>query len=211
MNELLCTLVADGSSDRALIPILGWLLRANGVSGPLQIEWANLSRLPRPPRSLPERIKAAFDLYPCHLLFVHRDAERFPRAQREREIEEALVGLDIGGRTVIPVIPVKMLEAWLLFDIAALRRAAGNPCGTLSLNYPRLCQMESEADPKELLYRLLREASGQRGRKLKQLREHALVHRVAELIDDFSPLRELPAFQALEQRVASVVAEHGWT
>lgn len=33
MNELRYTLLSDGPSDRALLPILTWLLRQNGVTG----------------------------------------------------------------------------------------------------------------------------------------------------------------------------------
>ncbi len=39
----------------------------------------------------------------------------------------------------------------------------------------------------------------------------AAVHRNAELIADFSPLRELPAFARLEEALAAVLAERGWT
>lgn len=36
MTELRYTVVTDGSSDVALIPILTWLLRANGVAYAIQ-------------------------------------------------------------------------------------------------------------------------------------------------------------------------------
>jgi len=68
MSNLRYTLLADGSSDRALIPILTWLLREQEVVLAIQSEWADMARLRRPPRGLEERIEAALMLYPCDLL-----------------------------------------------------------------------------------------------------------------------------------------------
>jgi hypothetical protein len=51
-------------------------LRERGGVNRIQPEWADLGRLPRPPAALQNRILAAIDLFPCDLLFVHRDAER---------------------------------------------------------------------------------------------------------------------------------------
>ena len=52
MDALRYTLLSDGSSDQALMPILTWLLREQGVYGAIQPEWADLRRLPRPPSAL---------------------------------------------------------------------------------------------------------------------------------------------------------------
>ena len=46
MDALRYTLLSDGSSDQALVPILTWLLRAQGIHGAIQPEWADLRRLP---------------------------------------------------------------------------------------------------------------------------------------------------------------------
>lgn len=89
MNSISYTLLSDGSSDRALLPILNWLLQQHLPQYAIQEQWADLSRLPKPPNSLSERIKMSIDLYPCDLLFIHRDAEKQKREQRINEIEEA--------------------------------------------------------------------------------------------------------------------------
>ena len=94
-----------------------------------------------------------------------------------------------------------MLEAWLLADEAALRRAAGNPNGAIPLSLPRLDALEHIPDPKALLNDLIKEASGLSGRRRKRLHLPALASRVADLTDDFSPLRALPAFPALEAEI----------
>ncbi len=70
--------------------------------------------------------------------FVHRDAEKEPHQVRVAQILEAVDEASISS--VVPpavcVVPVRMLEAWLLFDEPALRRAAGNPHGQQPLKLP---------------------------------------------------------------------------
>lgn len=203
------TLLSDGSSDQALMPVLSWLLQEHGIQRAIVPLWADLRRLPRPPRGLTQRIALAVDLYPCDLLFVHRDAENAPRAQRENEIRRAAD--DAITRPLPPIIcvvPIRMHEAWLLFDEAAIRRAAENPHGTQPLDLPRLRDVEHMPDPKAVLRNLVREASGLHGRRLQKLRTST--QRIAELINDFAPLRALSAFQALEQQLADVIAQNNW-
>jgi hypothetical protein len=206
MKELRYTLVSDGSSDRALIPILNWLLRQHAIGFALQPAWADLRLLPRPIRDLPIRIQWGLELYPCDILFVHRDAERMQPNRRLQEIQRALSDFDTRTRqSAICVVPVRMTEAWLLFDEVAMRRAAGNPNGEQSLRLPSLLQMEELPNPKRILHDLLRQASGLTGRRLKTFRADAAVHMVAEYTADFSPLRTLPAFEVLERRIEEVL------
>ncbi|MBD0386817.1 MAG: DUF4276 family protein [Nostoc sp. C3-bin3] len=208
MKELCYTLLSDGSSDKALMPILTWLLRTHQVECAIQSNWADLRRLPKPPKKLLPRIINSLELYPCDLLFIHRDAERESREKRITEILEALEEA-VKKSVVVPphicVIPVRMQEAWLLFDEPALRKAAGNPCGRKPLYLPDIRKLEQLPDPKDILYRLLCEASELTGRRLKQFSVNERVHRLAELIDDFSPLRALSAFQLLETEIQQVI------
>ena len=108
------------------------------------------------------------------------------------------------------IVPVRMMEAWLLFDEQALRHAAGRPSGRLSLGLPRLQHLESLPDPKDRLHRLLIEASGATGRRRKKFPAVERVHRLADLIEDYSPLRALPAFRELEQDLRNVLVENRW-
>ena len=80
-GKLRFTLVADGPSDRALIPILQWLLQSNLGPIPLESKFADLRelrQLPEPPRSFSVRIALSAELFPCDMLFIHRDAENQP-------------------------------------------------------------------------------------------------------------------------------------
>ena len=211
MQELRYTLVADGSSDRALLPILTWLLRQYCGVIPIQAEFADLRRLSPSPRKLSGRIDRSVELYPCDLLFVHRDAESAPIEEREAEIRKALEESSVEDAVrVVCVVPVRMQEAWLLIDEAALRRAAGNPNGTQSLDMPDVQRLEELADPKQLIRDLLRQASELQGRRLERFNWRSSAHRVAEMIDDFSVLYKLAAFQRLAAAVEQVVTAEEW-
>lgn len=148
------------------------------------------------------------DLYPCELLFVHRDAERTPIERRAQETREALRHCQQETPPVVCVIPVRMQEAWLLFDEAALPRGAGNPQGRQPLDIPNLNSLEDVPDPKQVLHDLLGQASGHNGRRLKRFRRDIglHVHHVAREIDDFSPLRRLEAFRYVENQVRELPA-----
>lgn len=207
MSLLTFTLLSDGSSDRALLPVLQWLLRQNTVLD-FQGEWADLRRMIAPPRSLEERIRAALTLYPCDLLFIHRDSEKASREDRVREIRQHLQTLP--GQTAVCVVPVRMQEAWFLFDESAIRLAADNPRGRMDLALPSLSDVEALADPKSLLWSMLSNASGLRAGRLHRFRPEARIHRLSEVIEDFSPLRRLPAFQALEDELRAVLASRSW-
>jgi len=142
MSSIRYTLLTDGSSDRALIPILNWLLRQHLLNHEIQSEWADLSRLPKPPKELSERIELAINLYPCDVLFIHRDAEACELDHRVKEIEAKLSNLAELQVPVVKVIPVRMTEAWLLFDERAIRTAASNPNGSIVLQLPSFNNIE---------------------------------------------------------------------
>lgn len=211
MKELRYTLLSDGSSDKALLPLLTWLLRSHLVEYAIQSTWADLRRLPKPPKKLLPRIILSLELYPCDLLFVHRDAEKEPHQKRVVEITDAISQVkSVQVPPFVCVVPVRMQEAWLLFDEAALPRAAGNPNGHQVLNLPDVAQLEELPNPKNILHELLRQASGLSSRRVKKFSVNERVHRVAELIDDFTPLRSLPAFMTLEAEIKQLIEAQSW-
>lgn len=197
------TLISDGRSDRALIPILRWILLRNSVRSEVNGDWVDWGRFRNPPRNLAGKIQSAVLLYPCDLLFVHRDVEATQPAERRDEIRRA-----VDGANAVPpwvcIVPVRMMEAWFLFSEQAIREASGNPAGRETLRLPRAQEIEALSDPKEILHGLLRDASGLSGRRLKRFRAASAIHRMAEILVDFTPLLELPAFQELDEEVHSI-------
>ena len=212
MEEISYTLLTDGSSDRALKYILTWLLHEHIPRCGVQGEWADLRRVPKPPQSLSEKIKESLHLYPCDLLFIHRDAENNPQESRIKEINQAFKEAVKGSAAppAICVVPVRMMEAWLLFDLNAIKKAAGNPHNNQTLRLPDLQDLEELPDPKTILHNLLRDASGLRGRRRKNFNPGRIIQRLPNFIDDFTPLRELEAFQQLENDLHEIINSQKW-
>ena len=192
------TLVTDGSSDRVLLPILTWSLK-NYTNEPIVQHWADFSRIPRQ-QKVEARLRVALDLYPCDLLFVHRDAEGQPPEKRRREISAALINTYVFH---IPVVPVRMTEAWLLVDELSIRFAAGNPNGKEELDLPEIGKLEDIPDPKTVLYDALSRASGRNARRRSTFPVHQRVHLIPNYIGDFSLLERLPSFQVLQRDIKS--------
>lgn len=201
MKTITATLIVDGTSDRTLLPVVQFLLDewspwphrilfAEGMhNGPLS------TRLPR-----------ALQLYPCDLLFIHRDAETVAAATRQQEIELAARKI-AKGPSHVSVVPVRMTESWLLLDQQAIRTAAGNPHGTTALQLPAARSIEKLADPKAKLFEALIAASDRSGRRKRQFKPEAARHRVAELMD-FSSLRQMPSFVHAETQVKQFFKNH---
>lgn len=208
MKTIRYTLLSDGSSDRMLMPLLDWLLNQHCPETVIESDWADLGRLPKPPRTLPEKIRVALDIYPCELLFIHRDAEKESYQKRYTEIITALEEIDTPP--TICVIPVRMLEAWFLFDEAAIRKAAGTPNGRNALALPNLNSVENLPNPKQLLFDTIRNSSGLGGARLKKLNPNKCAFLVSQAIEDFSPLRVVEAFQALEHQLSNILSANGW-
>lgn len=206
MNHFEFTLLTDGSSDAVLIHPLTWLLgqhlrdKTEAING----TWADLRRLRTPPVGLSARIAAALDLYPCDVLFVHRDAEG---ETCDFRVQEIAIAADGTTNPLVPVVPVRMQEAWLLIDKVALRRAAGNPNGQINLNMPPIRQLEQVLNPKQVLHELLLNASELTGRMRKKQNPAQQSLRLGEIIEDYSPLRRLPAFQHTEECLLRILRD----
>ena len=205
------TLVADGPTDSdMLVPILEWLLRIHCPNIGIKVEYAD-TKVSGLSKRLDQKIKYALLNYPCECLFIHRDAEKEPPIKRRHEIHKAAEALgDERPRTHVCVVPIRMSEAWLLFDEKAIRTASGNPNGRVALEMPRPSAIEAEPEPKQLLYHLLTTASEFNGRRRRSFNPVAASRRVAQLLDDFAPLRQLSAFQVLEDDVRETARSRGW-
>lgn len=201
------TLIGDGSSDMCLMKIIDWTLEQCWPEISIFPQYAEFRHLGTPLKTLQKKIDKAIELYPCDVLFIHRDAEKVRQneevyEERCNEIEFAMQGIDV---KYIPVIPIKMMETWLLTDISAIRKAAGNRNSTVTISLPPIVKLENESNPKELLYDCLKRASGLKGRRLTSFNERQAVHLVAEYTTDFSQLRNLFAFIKFEKDLKAVI------
>jgi hypothetical protein len=183
--------------------LLKWLLQHTFNQVPINGKWADFSRFSNHPKTLMEKICRTIEYYPSDLLFIHRDAEAQNPEHRYGEIQQAIEAskpqLIERSFPYVCVVPIRMTEAWLLFDERAIRKAAGNPKGRTEIKLPPLNRIEDIPDPKHLLFSNLKSASDLRGRKKKRFIPEKRRHLVAEYIEDYSPLFTLSAFKRLHE------------
>jgi hypothetical protein len=197
MQRFTATLVGEGSSDQALIPFVEFLLDEYCDIPHVTVFAAGL-----PSGPLRDRIAMAVDLFPCDMLFIHRDADRTPVEAREREISEAAAASAAGVKSIC-IVPVRMTEAWLLVDPRAIRRAAGNPSGAVNLSIPSVAKLESIPDPKAVLFEVLERATELGPQRLRRFDRNQARRQVSGFMEDYGVLRQLASFEHLETQVRS--------
>lgn len=166
-SPLRLTLTAEGSSDRWLIRVVEWAVQGIVTSRPLETR-SNFCTRDERGASVADRLAFAVEAYPADLYFVHRDADNDEHATRRNEVLRAR-----GVLPAVPCVPVTMSESWLLLDARAIRRAAGNPNGTMDLGLPPALHVELEAQPKAVLREAMKLASGLRPHRLERFERSA--------------------------------------
>ena len=144
-----------------------------------------------------------------NLLFVHRDADKADPDTRYDEIREGVTAAGYDGRWV-GVVPVRMVEAWLLADEAAIRRVAGRPRGTEPLDLPAPDRLEDISDPKQALRELLMQAgapTGVRRRKRFQADFGGFRKQLAENLPPGGSLEQVAAWARFREDVAAALRD----
>lgn len=199
-------LTGEGSSDLRLVEHIETILVGEGfseVSG--EIPDLGLFR-PAVGRSVRDKLVALSRYYPhADVIFVHRDADNAGVLVREQEVSEAAQDIFELGR-VIPIVPVTMLETWLLADTDAIKRVAGNSAfrGAISC-IPVSRRLESARDTKQILMEALCEASGTQGARLGKFKKRfsEMRARLTVDLDPQGPVQNLPSYQAFRQKLSS--------
>lgn len=190
-RTLSVALIGDGTSDEVLWPIIVWSL-IDQFAARLNVRRAGFQhRGGLDPQAC---LADVLERFAPDLVIFHRDAEGESVAARRAEVP-VITGL------VVPVIPVRMTEAWLLIDAQAIAKAADNT-GARNLKVPSVRELEAMKDPKGQLEELLLAAADLRGARHRDRFKRDLPSRkraVADYITTFQPLRQLSAFQEFEQ------------
>lgn len=138
MTRRLFVLDTDGTSDRSLLRIVIRLVEECAPTIVFDFERVDPTRTPARTRQVADRLERTLKLYPhAEAIFLHRDAEHEPPTTRVREVAAGVDQLrerrgNLACAPTVPVMPVRMHEAWLLVSEVAIRRAVGRPqrCGT---------------------------------------------------------------------------------
>lgn len=208
MEFIRYTLIADGSSDKALMNIIKWVLDDLFPKIPNKGTYGDFRMLQKPPRKdeVYKQIKCAEYYYPFDILFYHRDAESNSIAIIDERIAEIKGQLDAEyHQKIVCIVPIKMMEAWLFIDEMAIKKAAGNKNYNSQVNLPSVNKLEMLTNPKEMLHDLLKKVSGLKSRRLKNFNVHQSVHLVTEYTTDYRLLRHLSAFNKFEEDLKAAV------
>ncbi|MET8837080.1 hypothetical protein ABZV78_24630 [Micromonospora sp. NPDC004540] len=198
--------VSEGTSDEPLAERIEWLFLCQDVH--VNLSRPDFSRLPKVAKDVASRVSAGLKLAggPVDLIVVHRDADNAGRHAREQEIQAAVRTLR-GTAELVPVIPVRMTEAWLLLDEAAIRQVAGNPRGRMRLGLPKPHEAESISDPKDRLRTCLLTAADETGRRREAVAKRFNQHRrqLLERLDPTGAVARLDSWCRLVADVDDVV------
>lgn len=197
------SLCCDGPSDRLLLPLVVWSIQQLR----LDLEPQSYGPCRNNQGTLRNRIQRTLSDFPCDLLVIHRDAENEEPELRQDEIASAVQALQL-PQVHVPIVPVRMTEAWLLLDEDAIRRAAGNPNGRVNLGLPPPHRLESLHDPKSLLKEKLLLATGLNSRRRPNFDFNAARQRIVDVMN-YHLLRELNAYQEFLRRL-EIALNHGW-
>jgi Domain of unknown function (DUF4276) len=187
--------LSEGTSDGGLVPHVERIAVEAGV--PIVVSAPDLRWLDSDGLSVPDKLRTVRRLSDSYdLAVLQRDADAVGPECRRKEIASAIAD-EWPGLAHVPVIPVRMLEAWLLLDEDAIRQVAGNPRGRVGLDLPKPTAVERIADPKQRLKDTLAKASGLSGRRLAELQKRfpRNRHRLLELLDHDGPVNLVPSWQ----------------
>jgi hypothetical protein len=194
-----------------LLPVIDWTLRRLSKET-FDGAWSNPDAFAERGHDAETRIRESIRYFPSNILFVHRDCDT---AAFEDRVQEIVVAGERVGPTcpIICIVPVKMTEAWFLFDEAAIRFAADRPDGRKRLYLPTHQEAQRQSDPKKTLEEALVTAAEVTGRRLQDFRRRIREkkHIVATRIEDFSPLKHHASYVAFEGHLKNVLEANNWT
>ncbi|WP_080042371.1 DUF4276 family protein [[Actinomadura] parvosata] len=203
--------VAEGSSDAPLAGIVESLFAARGVA--LRLSAPDFERLGKVSKDVASRVEAGIRLMgglQPDVVVVHRDADNAGMEARQQEVREAVKRVGYTNACV-PVIPIRMTEAWLLLDEQAIRHVAGNPRGRAGLGLPKVHEVEALSDPKSYLRQCILKAAEVTGRRRESVAKRFPQHR-RQLLDRLNCNGEvvrLDGWRALLESVEEVVLTFG--
>jgi hypothetical protein len=207
MRFLMSALIAEGSSDDRFLP---FLLRrcledvcADDFSEMVDVERVTVLRERMRPLAVPDIVDLVRrNENTFHLVFVHRDQDGNTDRVRREWIDPLTEAW--GGRRperLIPVVPVRKTEAWVLADGDALRGVLGINWSDVQLGVPgRAADVERIPDPKVPIREIVRRLN----RPIEDFYEE-----LAESIS-LERLCGIPSFVDVRARVAGSLADLGY-
>lgn len=202
MSVISISIICDGTSDFCLRNIIEWITDDKFPDQSFRLSIAREVIPANDPLNI--RLQKAVKAYEPDILVCHRDAENQTHAFRESEINSAKTLGNI-SISVVPAVPIRMTESWLLTNEYAIRCASNNKNGDTPLSLPKHSDIENLSDPKAVLFEALKKASNLNGRRLQKFDVYRARSRVASLTTDFSVLQKLNSFVKFEAELIRAI------
>ena len=211
--QLLLALYAEGPSDTRFLPLIIQRV-ARSITAPHRLVGVLDLTIISKKQGIREEciVFAARDAYGCHALIVHSDADdkSSERARKERiepGFNQVLHSSEDVCKDLIPIIPVQMIEAWMLADHNALREAIGTNMSAQTLGLPaRPALVERDANPKHTLNEVVRKANAGRSRRHQKIDINAFHERLARDID-LNILDLVTSYREFKRDLANTLAK----
>jgi hypothetical protein len=221
MRYLSLAFLAEGASDVRFLEGIAIRLIYDLVVGSgqqeveiqLPCEWLDSGR----PKDNQSRVSLICRAKQAHDLFVlHADASRAARARIESSIVEeiragAALRCTLERWRLVPLLPSREMEAWVLADPDAIARALGYVNGWpdgVHLDYD-VQGVESIPSPGGIFEQVI--VALQRGRRFRRRESGSLLLNVIAESCDLDALRRLASFRAFEAEVSIALANLGIT
>lgn len=214
MKQLFLALYAEGRMDERFLPVViqraaDRILRQHALD--VVEVWEPVSlKADSVARNREERIlSVAQQATGFHALIVHADADartaddaldnRYePGRRRVQESKNAAC------RELLPIIPIRMIEAWMMTDVEAFREVVGTGLSADQLGFPaRAHQVETVRDPKHKLDMALNQIFSRRHRR-KRTHLGQYYEPMAQSIR-LNRLESVPAFQRFTNDLTCVL------
>lgn len=161
-----------------------------------------------PASGQPEKMRRIFqeaEGYEFLVFHLDADAPTTQRAYEERFEPGYTAYLNAGGRlSVVPVIPVRMTDAWFLVDFDAFQATVGGRITAEEVGFPSQPKLvEAIADPKGTFENALKLA---RPNKRRAIRPDEVYRPLAERIQ-LDLLARVPAYQEFHTRLIRILTE----
>jgi len=207
-SSLVFGLYCEGASDyRFLAPILNRTLQQ--LIPQVELYLVLLDTINHSGQSQDENIKrAAHDGHGFHLVVIHLDADApDEKGALNNRFEPGRLVAQATPRfynaNLVPIIPVRNTNAWMLVDFAAFRDVVGTDKDADVLGFPkRAVEVEKIFDPKHVFSEALKNARPPRRRH--QLKPVDVFTLLAQKID-MRRLTEVPSYLIFHKRLTDLL------
>lgn len=215
MAILLLALYAEGSVDRRFLPVI--IQRTSeailAMYGKAIIDIPDTIIIPKKHEKLDECIlQAAKEARHHHALFVHNDSDNltYDSALQQRFVpgfNRVQQATEEVCRKLVPIIPIRMIEAWMLADYHALCQVLGTNLSLQALGLPNKASLvESIAKPKETINGIIRKINAGSSRNRRTITLDTRYELLARQIS-LNKLLELSSYKQFVKVLMEVLEE----